>query len=293
MINMNKQLPNLFIGGAQKSGTTSLHYFLGKHPDIFIPNVPEELHFFDIDENYDKGLDWYLTYFSPWQGEPIIAQTSPLYLYQPEVPKRIYQFNPEAKFIFILRNPIERAYSHYWNSVRYGYESLSFEEALEQEEERIEQNSDFRRKYSYIDRGRYTEQILRFLELFPRENILILLFDDLKKSYVDIGKICGYFLEIDSGKFIYPEQHNSVKNKAQIPRFSFLQNWISKQYERQSKQGEISIPIMVRFLEKVNLKNLKYPSMSEEVKSKLLQYFESEIVALQGLVNIDLQAWFD
>lgn len=290
---MNKPLPNLFIGGAQKSGTTSLHYFLGKHPDIFIPNIPEELHFFDIDENYAQGLDWYLDYFSEWQGESIIAQTSPLYLYQPEVPQRIYQFNPEAKFIFILRNPIERAYSHYWNSVRYGYEYLSFEEALIEEEERIKQNSDFRRKYSYIDRGKYTEQILRFLELFPRENILILLFDDLRRSYLDIGSFCSYFLDVDSGNFIYPEQYKSIKNKAQVPRFYFLQQWISKQYERQSKQGDIKMPRIVSLIEKANLKNIKYPSMSQEVKSRLLAEFESEIVALQELVNLDLSAWFE
>lgn len=285
--------PNLFIGGAQKSGTTSLHYFLSKHPDIFIPKKPEELHFFDLDENYSKGLDWYMAYFSQWQGEPIIAQTSPLYIYKTQVPARIQAFNPEAKFIFILRNPLDRAYSHYWNSVRYGYEHLSFEEALDQEKERINKNSDFRRKYSYADRGKYTEQLLRFYNFFPRENILILLFEQLINSYIDIGNICGTFLDIDPNQFVYSKGKKSVYNQAEVPRFNFLQQLISKHYERQSIQGDMDIPLTVRIIQKINLKRIKYPAIREKTKSRLLSYFKNEIISLQDLLNIDLQHWLD
>ena len=90
-------IPNLFIGGAQKSGTTSLHYLLKTHPDIFIPETPQEIHFFDIDQNYTRGLDWYARFFSLWQNEPIIAQTSPLYLFEPTVPIRIKEVAPPGK----------------------------------------------------------------------------------------------------------------------------------------------------------------------------------------------------
>lgn len=285
------QIPNLFIGGVQKSGTTSLHYFLSKHPDIFIPKAPEEIHFFDIDENYSQGVGCYLDYFSQWQGENIIAQTSPLYIYQPEVPARIQAFNPQAKFIFILRNPVDRAYSHYWNSVRYGYEPLSFEEALNQEPARINKNSDFRRKYSYVDRGKYTEQLLRFYDFFPRENILILLFDQLQKSYINIGNICGQFLAIDSNQFVYSEAKKSVRNQAQIPRFNFLQQWISSYYKLRSINKEKNIPLTVRIVEKINLKNVKYPPMKEETRLKLLEEYKSEIISLEDLLNINLQHW--
>lgn len=288
---MNIAKPNLFLGGVQKSGTTSLHYFLSKHPDIFIPEVPEELHFFDIDDNYSKGIDWYLSHFCERKEEKIIAQTSPLYIYDKEVPQRIKEFNPEAKFIFILRNPIDRAYSHYWNSVRYGYENLSFEKAIEREQERISQNSDYRRRYSYIDRGRYAEQLLRFFDLFPRENILVLLFDDLKKSYIDIGNLCGEFLDIDPEQFVYSEAQQSVRNKAQVPRFNFLQQWIGKQYERQSKNEELTLPFVVRVVEKINLKNIKYTPMKEDTKLKLLAELKNEIISLQEMLNLDLQNW--
>lgn len=284
--------PTLFIGGVQKSGTTSLHYFLSKHPEIFIPQVPEELHFFDLDENYSKGLDWYMSCFSEWRGEAIIAQTSPLYIYQPDVPARIKEFNPDAKFIFILRNPIDRAYSHYWNSVRFGYENLSFEQALDQEKERIIQNSNFRRTYSYFDRGIYTEQLLRYYELFPRENILILLFEQLKKSYVDIGNLCGDFLDIDPSQFVYSEE-KSVRNQAKLPRFRFLQRWISQEYERLSIEGELNTPLAVRIIGKINLKNAKYPPMKEATKLKLLSDYKNEIISLQDLLNINLQHWLN
>lgn len=284
---------NVFIGGVQKSGTTSLHYFLSKHPDIFIPQIPEELHFFDIDENYAKGLDWYRAFFSQWQGEPIVGQTSPLYIYQPEVPARIKNFNPDAKFIFILRNPIDRAYSHYWNSVRFGYETLSFEEALAQETVRINKNSRFRRHYSYVDRGRYTKQLLRYYELFPRENILVLLFDQLKKSYIDIGDLCGQFLDIDPDKFVYSEEQKSVRNKAKIPRFIFLQRLISKQYEKLSRHEQFNIPLAVQVIEKINYKDIKYIPMKEETKLKLLAEFKNEIINLQELLDLDLKSWLN
>ena len=288
---MNTAKPNLFLGGVQKSGTTSLHYFLAKHPDIFIPEEPEELHFFDVDENYSQGIDWYLSHFASYKGEKIIAQTSPLYIYDKEVPQRIKEFNPDAKFIFILRNPVDRAYSHYWNSVRFGYENLSFKEAIEQEPERINKNKDYRRHYSYVDRGRYAEQLSRFFELFPRENILVLLFDDLKKSYADIGNFCGNFLDIDADKFVYSEEKQSVRNKAQVPRFNFLQQWIGKQYERRSKNKAMTIPLLVRVVEKINFKNVKYTPMEENTRLKLLAEFENEIVDLQEMLNLDLQNW--
>ena len=79
---MTLPLPNAIIGGAQKSGTTTLHRLLETHPQTFTPSRTQEIHYFDLEENYSRGLDWYASFFSGWRGEPVVFQTSPLYLYQ-------------------------------------------------------------------------------------------------------------------------------------------------------------------------------------------------------------------
>ena len=117
-------VPNFFIGGAQKSGTTTLHWRLKEHPQVFIPDFPQEIHFFDDAKNFERGLRWYEGLFAGWKGQRAVGQTSPLYLYAPEVPERIHAVLPDARFVFILRDPVDRAYAHYWHSVKKGYDSL-------------------------------------------------------------------------------------------------------------------------------------------------------------------------
>ena len=95
----------------------------------------------------------------------------------------------------------------------------------------------------------------------------------------------------DSNQFVYSEAKKSVRNQAQIPRFNFLQQWISEQYERRSIQGEIDVTLTVRIIEKINLKKVKYPPMKEETKLRLLSEYKNEIINLQDLLNIDLQHW--
>lgn len=276
-------LPNLFIAGAQKSGTTSLHRLLESHPDIFFPKRPQEVHFFDIDENYSKGLEWFARYFSDWNGEKIVAQTSPLYIYNPVVPARIHAVLPNARFIFILRNPVERAYSHYWHEVRYGYEILSFEEALDQEKTRISQGFEYRRHYSYVDRGRYAQQISRFLKYFPPENILILLLEELKEDPAGVCTCCAEFLGVDIRGFTYHRNKPKVYNSAKLPRVRQLQ--VLRRYLGGS------FPILRFIIDRVNLKETRYPPMNERTRVRLLEEFKDDIIALQQFTNIDVQRW--
>ena len=215
--------PDLYIVGAQKSGTTSLHRLLASHTDIFFPSSPQEIHFFDIEENYAKGLDWFSALFSDRKNQSVVAQTSPLYMYMPNVPKRIHTVVPSAKIIFILRNPIDRAYSHYWHEIRFGYENLSFVDALEAEPQRIAKNDEYRRHYSYVDRGRYSQQILRFQELFQPTNLLVILQDELKSDVDSVLARCAKFLELDVSGFKLEQNTKREHNRAQIPRSHQLQ----------------------------------------------------------------------
>jgi hypothetical protein len=178
-----RPLPGFLIIGAQKCGTSTLCAQLTTHPEIR-PAFRKEVHFFD--QNYRKGLLWYRAHFdvrlpgARWQT----LDATPSYLFHPLVPGWLHQALPHAKLIVMLRNPVDRAYSHYQMSVRHGFEKHSFEDALRLEEERMagalpelseapRYDSRVARKQSYKARGRYAEQLERWLQHFPREQLRI------------------------------------------------------------------------------------------------------------------------
>ena len=181
-------LPDYLIIGAQKAGTTSLHAYLAAHPDVGDP-VTKEVHYFDIAS--ERGIEWYRAHF-PLRSEARLAgESTPYYLFHPAVPARVKAQLPEAKLIVLLRDPVERAFSHYNYEVSLGYEdapdfatALGLEqERLAGEHERILRDPGYRsfnhQHYAYLTRGYYAEQLERWLEHFPQEQLLVLSSDDL------------------------------------------------------------------------------------------------------------------
>ena len=181
-------LPGLIIIGAQKSGTTSLHNYLSQHPQL-VPAYRKEVHFFDggLDartDTWSKGVQWYHSHF-PRRGDLTEGQTtfeaSPLYLFNPLVAARIAATLPEVKLVAILRNPVERALSQFFYETRIGHESLSIREAFAAEEKRLapaKETGNYKLPEfihnSYLSRGIYYEQLQRYYELFPREQLLVI-----------------------------------------------------------------------------------------------------------------------
>lgn len=180
-------LPDFLILGAQKAGTTSLHAYLSEHPAI-APALAKEIHF--LDYNYERGEGWYRahfpTYFERWGGKfRITGEGSPYYLFYPHAAWRAKHLMPNAKLIVLLRDPVERAYSHYHHQVRLGLEELSFDDALEQEAARLDGEFEkiladpeyysFRyQNYSYLARGMYATQLEHWFRYFSRSQFLIL-----------------------------------------------------------------------------------------------------------------------
>jgi hypothetical protein len=169
-----RRLPDFIIIGTQRGGTTSLYRYLSEHPEIGAA-LRKEVHYFD--RYYDKGLDWYLAHFPEAGQAPVVGEASPYYLFHPAVPERVRAAIPRGKFIALLRNPVDRAYSQYQMKVRHGFESLSFEEAIAAERERLSSSDDplssaWRHHY-YLGRGLYLDQLQRWLTVFPREQLLI------------------------------------------------------------------------------------------------------------------------
>jgi len=185
-----RALPDAVILGAQKSGTSSLHDYLTRHPGVIAP-LRKEVHFFDL--NYGRGEDWYRAHFGRI-GEPgLNLDSSPYYLFHPAVPQRLHERLPAARLIVLLRDPVRRAYSHYWHERDKGRETLGFEDAVRAEPRRIEaaharlaagtlERSREHQHFSYLARGHYAEQLDRWFGFFPREQFLVLRFEDLARD---------------------------------------------------------------------------------------------------------------
>ncbi len=178
-------LPSALIIGAQKSGTTSLFNYLVRHPDV-LPSFGKEIHYFDL--HYERGVRWYrgrFPYRYRLRDGALTLDASPYYLLHPQAPARAARLLPEAKLVALLRNPVDRALSHYQHEIRDGRETLPFAEAIEREDERLageeerlradpEYYSYNHHRYSYTRRGHYVEQLRRWVQHFPRSRLLVL-----------------------------------------------------------------------------------------------------------------------
>jgi hypothetical protein len=177
---------DFILAGAQKSGTTALHYFLTKHPDITMGDR-QEMHFFDNEEIFSGPVDYELLHehFPPVAPSTIAGECTPIYMYWKPAMERVWKYNPDIKLLMILRNPIDRAFAH-WNMQRFkGRESLDFLDAIKEEKNRAREATPLQsRRYSYVDRGFYAEQLERVFQYFPREQVKVIKFEEFqgKKS---------------------------------------------------------------------------------------------------------------
>ncbi|MFB9212462.1 sulfotransferase [Echinicola jeungdonensis] len=232
-------IPNLFIIGAAKCGTTSLHEYLAQHPEIFMARVKEP-HFFAQVENtlYDykeefspekeyhtwviKEKDEYLNLFRDGQKSKYKGESSPSYLWDPEAARKIYDFNPQAKLIVLLRDPIKRAFSHYQMDVHAGYqEKRNFYDALKEDFEMPDSQKGWNKSHLYMELGLYHQQLERFRELFSKEQIMVIRFEDFIQDIENGLKNIFEFLEVDNRRLTdidFGKKHNQT----QSPKYVFI-----------------------------------------------------------------------
>lgn len=222
MTHEHRALPTFLIIGAQKAGTTSLYRYLAKHPDIKPNFVVKELSFFD--EYYNRGLPWYQSHFPFKRQSKQYFEGTTHYLFNPLAPERIKQILPDIKVIALLRNPIDRAYSSYKHQVRAERESLSFEEAIEAEasrlngeKERLLTDPDYisynHNHFSYLERGKYSDQINNWLAHFPKEQMLILSSDEFFQDTEHSLNQVYDFLGIKPAQVNIKKQYNTGNYK--------------------------------------------------------------------------------
>ena len=183
---------DFIIAGAQKSGTTALHYFLSKHPHIALPDR-QEPHFFDDEALFARGVNYDALHisFHPKRRWCIAGEGTPSYIYWKPAMQRIANYRGDMKLIILLRNPVDRAFAH-WNMQRFkGREPLDFLDAVKEEKNRIAEPLSLQaRRFSYLDRGFYTEQLERVFKFFTREQAKIVKFEEFRnRNQETLGSI--------------------------------------------------------------------------------------------------------
>jgi hypothetical protein len=244
-----KFLVNFLIVGTQKGGTTALSTFLAKHPEIcFAPS--KEVHFFD-NEHYNPNTSVpmlnqrYKSYFPNWEGQHIIGEATPIYMYLPFIAERIYKYNPNMKLIFLLRDPVERALSQYTMERGRNSEVLPYSIALALEPLRLwfhknnlTETSSLR-SHSYIDRGFYARQIKEIERYFSREQMLFLKSTDLLKNHVQT-LLCIYdFLGIIDTSILPDQEFIFVGKKSSIittPIHTLITYYLNYRYKKSNQE---------------------------------------------------------
>jgi hypothetical protein len=272
-----RSLPNFFIIGAAKSGTTAFAEWLRAHPEIYIP--PEkELHYFDWQYNRNGwDLARYESRFAKAGDAPLRGEGSP-YMGEAEAVERIADVLPTAKHIAILRDPVDRAYSHYWYRIGFSREDRTFREAIDQE------RAGTSRGWPYLRDGIYVDQLERLERLFSRERLLVLLFDDLKVDAVGQYKAACEFLGADP-TFV-PANIDRTYNS------TFRWRSLRLQLLQQTYQRRLHVPWPVRrAITRLNQAPLRYPPLDDETRTELAAYFAPHNARLASFLGRDLSGW--
>lgn len=296
-----KKTPNLFIVGAPKCGTSAMYEYLAQHPQVKMCDIKEP-NFFDTDLLYkSKRLTQkqYNQLFTADNDTLVIGEASPWYLYSKSAANNIYKFNPEAKIIILLRNPIDMMYALHSELLFQGCENeVDFEKALSLEMGRKAGtiNHDFSNPHEsvyYHDLVTYSTQVERYFSVFGRENVKVIIFDDFKNDASKVYKSIILFLGLSTDF----EINTKVVNPNKTYAFDFLRKLIMLPSNSIKTIVKIILPNqklrikVAQFILKSNTKIEKRKPLESDFVNKLKPIFKSDIEKLEQLLNIDLSNW--
>lgn len=283
--------PNFIIPGAAKSGTTFLTRVLDTHPDVYMA-YPKEPHFFVTEKPYGDTVRTWEEYLDLFRGAQIcraVGEASTAYIYHwDEAPERIAEFIPNCKILVLVRNPIDRVYSMYWQNVRDAREPLSLEEALDAEPMRVRHRWEV--SYHYTSIGFVAPGVRRFQRFFGLDNVKVVLFEDLFGNLdQSLTEISGFLGIADTGYRVPRARVNSSGE----PRWRYLQQIMNE-------PGPVK-EVLMRFTprrarrqmrERISAWNLRpAPTMPAPIRRELVQLFDDEITAIESITGRSLEHW--
>lgn len=315
----NNSQPNFFVVGAPKSGTSSLSHYLRQHPDVYVSPIKEPFFFakdireedFSADYRGRAALDMdaflrheplptkhiahiadqsqYLELFREVRNEKAVGELSTGYLYSSRAAEEIFKFNPSSKIVMVLRNPVERAYSHYQMHIRdFMQFDYDFINALEEDVHTAEKG--WGRSHLYVELGLYYDQVRRYLDWFPQRQVKVFLYEELVRNPAHFMKELYTFLEVDPA--LAPAlDYSERKNGALYPKLKVGKllgmpvNLIRNSLVRH-------MPAAVKDLIRATLFSArKLPRLERHQFEHAVKYFEADIRKLSALLNRDLESW--
>jgi len=266
-------LPNFVIVGAPKCGTSSLAAWLRDHPDVYV--VPEKELFYFTSE-WERGQNWYEQCFAA-DGQRAVGEATPTYLHEHRAHERLASVIPDAKLIAIVRNPVDRAYSHYWHWRERKGEEREFDEAIAPE---LAGTDDV-----FLAPGRYAEHLEALGQHFPSDHLHVIVFDDLATDPTGVFRGACRFLGVDESDV--PESVGTVENPFQY----YYPRWLWSLFVRvrigrwlPGRAGAAIYRSMVRTAD-------PYPPMDAAIRRKLVDYFAEPNAALAQRLGRDLSHW--
>lgn len=292
------RIPDFIIAGAAKCGTTALAQFLGEVPGIYMSENKEPRFFTAIkgdmekgilgdgprlSGNYDKGFDWYAKLFQNASPDQLKAEASTVYFCNEDAAKLIYDNNPSVKLIFMLRNPVKRVYSHYWQEYKLGFEFPSFEEMVKTNNPRL---------VYYKRISAYKKNLQRFFELFPKEQIHIIIQEEFEKNtekqFAEVLQFLGLnYSKVDLNKRV--NEQIAPKNRNIAKALTKLQ---SSSLRKILPPGILKTAGKLRMrLFKANAKPLQYPPLAKDIADALQSEFKEDINFVEQLMGRKIQSW--
>jgi len=295
-------MPNFFVIGAQKTGTTSLYNYLDQHPQIYMCPIKEPAVFNNEITSDGKvvqrriggpnrpnfaTIGEYRALYGGAKGEKAIGEASTAYLYAPGTSERIKRYVPEARTIALLRNPADRAYSAFLNAVRGGREPVNnFAQVLREEEDRIRDN--WSHVLRYRDSGLYYERLKRYYEMFGRERVGVWLYEDLRDDAASVARSVFRFLEVDDA---FVPDTSSKYNLAAAPKNEAIRVMIRAMHTKLPVVRKI-LPPESRARQAVLKRILtEPPRIDPETRKGLIKWYREDILKLQELIGRDLSGW--
>ncbi len=294
--------PNFFLVGAAKAGTTSLYAYLSQHPQVFFPHIKEP-HFFTqvritraqrrfVEVITDRAE--YLQLFTSAHGFSIVGDASPSYLWHPEVPERIRARVPHAKIAIILRDPVERAHSHYLMDYREGVQDLNFYEALVRDMDRREKGWGI--SSLYYELGQYAQQVKRYLATFHRSQIGIFFLEDFRRDVTGGLRKLLQFLELDVAALDRIDT-STMHNSFAAPRNELMRYLAGAKIPRILGQTIIPRKAGVFIFEKFFLRRAFKPPIDPRARKLLRELYEPDVADLEKTLGYSLPqlrcSWLD
>lgn len=262
-----------------KSGTTYLDHLLRRHPMIAMPKRSMKQSFFDNDLIYPKGEAWYESIFDQLEDQLLIGQTSADCAFNSGSIERIKSALPDVKLLFIIRDPLNRAYSLYWHQLRMGREYLSFEKAIEKEEQRMKKSYYHYKMYSYLSRSRYARQVANIYTYFDPDQVLFIPFElFIKNELKSLNRIFA-FLNVDEiSDLAELKIEHAPRNPAKVPNSMAV---VKLSYFLQ----QLKLVRLGRYILNKNMIVKRPPKMEEATRAHLMEMMQEDIAFHQNLIK--------